>query len=137
MSTICRSAKQALVLRIDRGSDDLTRPSPEAGLHLEFPCAGSPMLRGLLAAEGCKIGRRHVRTLMRRMGLAALISPSAHNEARARPQDLPISTARCSDHATEPGCGSDGCRLYPDGGAASSITYRIFRTFRTDGFFIK
>jgi hypothetical protein len=26
------------------------------------------MLRGLLAAEGCKIGRRHVKTLMRRMG---------------------------------------------------------------------
>jgi putative transposase len=30
------------------------------------------MLRGLLAAEGCKIGRRHVRTLMRRMGIEAL-----------------------------------------------------------------
>jgi hypothetical protein len=27
-------------------------------LHLEFPFAGSRMLRGLLAAEGCKIGRR-------------------------------------------------------------------------------
>jgi hypothetical protein len=25
------------------------------------------MLRGLLAAEGCKIGRRHVKTLMKRM----------------------------------------------------------------------
>jgi len=25
-----------------------------------------------LAAEGCKIGRRHVRTLMRRMGIEAL-----------------------------------------------------------------
>jgi putative transposase len=30
------------------------------------------MLRGLLAAEGCKIGRRHVKTLMQRMGLEAL-----------------------------------------------------------------
>jgi putative transposase len=30
------------------------------------------MLRGLLAAEGCKIGRRHVKTLMRRMGIEAL-----------------------------------------------------------------
>ena len=29
-------------------------------------------LRGLLAAEGCKIGRRHVKTLMRRMGIEAL-----------------------------------------------------------------
>jgi putative transposase len=30
------------------------------------------MLRGLLAAEGCKIGRRHAKTLMRRMGIEAL-----------------------------------------------------------------
>ena len=41
-------------------------------LHLEFPFAGSRMLRYLLAAEGCKIGRRHVKTLMRRMGMEAL-----------------------------------------------------------------
>jgi putative transposase len=41
-------------------------------LHLEFPFAGSRMLRGLLAAEGCKVGRRHVRTLMKRMGMEAL-----------------------------------------------------------------
>ena len=41
-------------------------------LHLEHPFAGSRMLRGLLAAEGCKTGRRHVRTLMRRMGIEAL-----------------------------------------------------------------
>ena len=30
------------------------------------------MLRGMLAAEGCNIGRRHVKTLMRRMGIEAL-----------------------------------------------------------------
>src|SRR5213595_1365568 len=30
------------------------------------------MLRGLLALQGCKIGRRHVKTLMRRMGIEAL-----------------------------------------------------------------
>jgi putative transposase len=30
------------------------------------------MLRGLLAADGCKIGRRHVKTLMQRMGIEAL-----------------------------------------------------------------
>jgi putative transposase len=30
------------------------------------------MLRGLLAADGCKIGRRHVKTLMKRMGIEAL-----------------------------------------------------------------
>ena len=30
------------------------------------------MLRGLLVAEGCKIGRRHGKTLMQRMGIQAL-----------------------------------------------------------------
>ena len=75
-------SKQAEVLRISRGSVYyLPRPVPEAGLaimrrldrlHLEFPFAGSRMLRGLLVAEGCKIGRRHVKTLMQRMGIEAL-----------------------------------------------------------------
>ena len=74
--------KQAEVLCISRGSVYyLPRPVPEADLaimrrldrlHLEFPFAGSRMLRGFLAAEGCKIGRRHVKTLMRRMGIEAL-----------------------------------------------------------------
>ena len=74
--------KQAEVLRISRGSVYyLPRPVPTADLaimrrldrlHLEFPFAGSRMLRGLLAAEGCKVGRRHVKTLMRRMGIEAL-----------------------------------------------------------------
>src|SRR3974390_1876063 len=59
----------------------LPRAVPEADLaimrrldrlHLEFPFAGSRMLRGLLAFEGCQIGRRHVKTLMRRMGIEAL-----------------------------------------------------------------
>jgi putative transposase len=75
-------AKQAEALNISRGSVYyLPRPVPEADLaimrrldqlHLEFPFAGSRMLRGLLAAEGRKIGRRHVKTLMRRMGIEAL-----------------------------------------------------------------
>ena len=41
-------------------------------LHTEFPFAGSRMLRGLLAFNGSKIGRRHVKTLMKRMGIEAL-----------------------------------------------------------------
>jgi putative transposase len=41
-------------------------------LHTEHPFAGSRMLRDLLAAEGSKIGRRHVKTLMRRIGIEAL-----------------------------------------------------------------
>src|ERR1700722_200142 len=71
--------RQAEALNISRGSIYyLPRPVSEADmrrldrLHLEFPFAGSRMLRGLLVAEGCKIGRRHVKTLMRRMGIEAL-----------------------------------------------------------------
>jgi putative transposase len=41
-------------------------------LHTEFPFAGARMLRGLLAINGSKVGRRCVRTLMRRMGIEAL-----------------------------------------------------------------
>src|SRR4051795_8027476 len=74
--------RQAEVLRISRGSVYYQpRPVPDADLaimrhldrlHLEYPFAGSRMLRGLLALQGCKIGRRHVKTLMRRMGIEAL-----------------------------------------------------------------
>ena len=41
-------------------------------LHLEMPFAGSRMLRDLLALAGIKVGRKHVRTLMKRMGIEAL-----------------------------------------------------------------
>jgi putative transposase len=41
-------------------------------LHTEFPFAGSRMLRRLLAADGSKVGRRHVKTLMDCMGIEAL-----------------------------------------------------------------
>ncbi len=74
--------KQAEILKISRGSAYyLHRPVSSADLammqrldrlHLEYPFAGSRMLRGLLALQGCKIGRRHVKTLMRRMGMEAL-----------------------------------------------------------------
>ena len=41
-------------------------------LHTELPFAGSRMLRALLAAEGCPLGRRHVKTLMKKMGMEAI-----------------------------------------------------------------
>ena len=39
---------------------------------MEFPFAGARMLRDLLRQEGFTVGRKHVGTLMRRMGLEAL-----------------------------------------------------------------
>ena len=50
---------QHLMKRIDR-------------LHLEMPFAGSRLLRDLLALEGIQVGRKHVATLMKRMGIEAL-----------------------------------------------------------------
>ncbi len=74
--------RQARALGISRGSVYyLPRPVPAADLaimrrmdelHLEFPFAGSRMLRDLLNKEGVEIGRCHVATLMRRMGIEAL-----------------------------------------------------------------
>ena len=41
-------------------------------LHLNYPFAGSRMLRDMLSHQSLEVGRRHVRTLMRRMGIEAL-----------------------------------------------------------------
>ena len=73
---------QAGLVGISRGSVYyLSRPVSGADLrlmrridelHLELPFAGARMLRDLLRAEGDAVGRKHVATLMRRMGLSAL-----------------------------------------------------------------
>ena len=41
-------------------------------LHLNYPFAGSRMLRGLLWQQGLGVGRRHIKTLMKRMGIEAI-----------------------------------------------------------------
>jgi putative transposase len=41
-------------------------------LHLDYPFAGSRMLRDFLNREGASIGRRHVASLMKRMGISAI-----------------------------------------------------------------
>jgi putative transposase len=74
--------RQAEVLRLSR-STLYYRPRPVSAedlaimrrldeLHLNYPFAGSRMLRDFLVAEGIKIGRCRVITLMRRMGIEAL-----------------------------------------------------------------
>ena len=47
-------------------------------------------------------------------GDRSALSPSAHDEAGARTQDLPVPAARHRDHAAKPGVG-DGHHLHPDG----------------------
>jgi len=74
-------ARQAAELGISRGSlyyqpqavsaADLALMRRMDELHLDYPFAGSRMLRDLLRGEGVAIGRDQVATLMRRMGLEA------------------------------------------------------------------
>ena len=74
--------RQAELLRLSRSSV-YYEPRPVSAaelaimrrideLHLEYPFAGSRMLRDLLGGEGVAIGREQVVTLMRRMGIEAL-----------------------------------------------------------------
>ena len=54
-------------------------------LHLEHPFAGARMLRDFLRQEGIRIGRRHVSTLMNKMGIEALYRRP--NTSRKQPQN--------------------------------------------------
>jgi putative transposase len=74
--------RQAALLGFSRGSvyydpcpvcaGDLAIMRRIDELHLEYPFAGSRMLRGLLRGEGVEVGRDRVTTMMRRMGIEAL-----------------------------------------------------------------
>src|SRR3954452_7695390 len=74
--------RQAHALNISRSSVYYLPPAVPAAdlaimrrieqLHLDFPFAGSRMLRDLVHAEGVAIGRPHVATLMKRMGIEAI-----------------------------------------------------------------
>ena len=41
-------------------------------LHLNYPFTGIRMLRGLLWQLGLAVGRRHIKTLLKRMGIDAI-----------------------------------------------------------------
>src|SRR6202166_3948917 len=74
--------RQAELLKISR-STVYYRPRPISDsdlmlmrrideLHMNYPFAGSRMLRDMLSQQGLEVGRRHVRTLMRRMAIETL-----------------------------------------------------------------
>ena len=74
--------RQASVLQLSRSSlyyqpravspGDLAIMRRIDELHLDYPFAGSRMLRDLLRGEGVEVGRHRVSTMMRRMGIAAI-----------------------------------------------------------------
>ena len=102
--------RQAAALGISRGSiyylpkppsqRDLDLMNRIDRLHLELPFAGTRMLRDLLNDEGFKVGRKHVATLMRKMGIEALYrrpkTTKRHPQHRVYPyliRNLPITRA--------------------------------------------
>jgi putative transposase len=74
--------KQSKLLKVSRSSvyykprplseDELKLMRAIDALHLEHPFAGSRMLRDFLQRDGVRVGRRHIRTAMRRMGIEAI-----------------------------------------------------------------
>ena len=74
--------RQAALLQLSRGSlyyaprpvspDDLAIMRRIDELHLNYPFAGSRMLRDLLRGEGIEVGRERVTGMMRRMRIEAL-----------------------------------------------------------------
>src|ERR1017187_5992795 len=75
-------SRQAKILKLSRSSI-YYRPRPVSPadlatmrrideLHLEYPFAGSRMLRDLLGGEGIETGRQRVARMMKRMGIEAL-----------------------------------------------------------------
>ncbi len=71
-------------------------------LHLDYPFAGARMPRALLRRASVAVGRRHVATLMKRMGISAIYPAPEHEQASRGPQDLPVSVARDEDRTAEP-----------------------------------
>ena len=86
--------RQAELVDISRGSVYyLSKPVSETDLalmrvidemHLEHPFAGARMLRDMLKARSFEVGRKHVATLMRRMGIEALYRKP--NTSKRHPQ---------------------------------------------------
>ena len=74
--------RQAELLNISRGAiyyksrdvsaADLKIMRRLDALHLDYPFAGSRMLRDMLVREGISVGRRHVRALMKKMGIETI-----------------------------------------------------------------
>ncbi len=59
-------------------------------LHLDYPFAGSRMLRDLLRGEGIAIGRERVTTMMRRMGSKRSIASHVRQNPQMGTRFFPI-----------------------------------------------
>jgi putative transposase len=120
--------RQAELLELSRGSvyylpkpvaeEDLALMRRIDELHLNYPFAGSRMLRDLLRLIGIAVGRRHVGTLMARMGIEAIYRRA--NTSRKHPKH-PIYPYLLRDVVIE----------RPDHAWASDISYGTPRRCRS------
>ena len=83
-------------------------------LHLEYPLRGLADAARPARLRGVQVGRRHVATLMRRMGIEALYRRPARASRSPATRSIPICCAAWRSTAPEPGLG-DRHHLHPDG----------------------
>jgi HTH-like domain len=112
-------SRQAKVLKLSRSTvyyrarpvsaEDLALMRRLDELHLDYPFAGARMLRLLLRREGVSVGRRHVATLMKRMGLEAIYRRPKTSKPAPGHKVYPGRF----DQSAEPGLGN-GYQLHPD-----------------------
>ena len=117
-------SRQARLLGMSRGSvyyqrrpasvADLVLMRRLDALHLDYPFAGSRMLRGLLRQDGYEEGRLHVATLMKRMGIAALYRRPATSHPTPGHQIYPYLLRKVAVTKTEPRLGN-GHHVCPHG----------------------
>jgi hypothetical protein len=101
-------SRQAELLGISRGSlyydpcpvsaADLAIMRRIDELHLDYPFAGSRMLRDLLRGEGIAIGRERV-TTHAADGARSDLSPAAHVQTRRWAQGFSLPAAQRNDRA--------------------------------------
>ena len=116
--------RQAGLLKLSRGSLYYKpRPVTPANLaimrridelHLDYPFAGSRMLRDLLRGEGVVIGAGTCRELMWRMGIVAIYRRPNTSKPAPGHKIYPYLLRGVVVERAEPGVG-DGHHLHPDG----------------------
>ncbi len=92
-------SRQAQLLNISRGAvyylpkpvgeSDLTLMNAIDKLHLDYPFMGSRQLRRALCHQGHQVGRLHVRTLMRKMGISAVAPQPGTSQRNAQHKVFP------------------------------------------------
>jgi putative transposase len=116
--------RQAKLMGLSRGTVYyLPKPTSAANLtlmhrlhvlHLEYPFIGARMLRDQLACEDIHAGRRHILTLMQRMGIKALAPQPGTSKAAPGNKIYPLPAAQAAYRACQSGLGT-GLHLHCHG----------------------